>query len=293
MTTSVLLAPAGWEERYYLSVISELRNLKPSMVVVPFSEGYKLRTQKARDLIRAEAQNLKINYLEQEMDYRDSVSLYKSLWKLIFQDLGVFSSLRINATTTPRDITWTILHFMSINSVPTEFSYYRPLEYGKYLSRDAQRPRLVMKRSGISFPDRPTCVLVLDGFDVERRAQLRNRYEPKAMLLGGQTGFQLGNNERNASKLLKASEGDVFFDFDCYDTSEASVTLLETKLEPYLENFNVIAASLGPKPSALTLFNLVRRLPEVGLVYIPANDYSEDYSLGLDEINVTLVPISW
>lgn len=293
MTHRILIAPAGWEDRYLQGVLIDIEQFHPTHILIPFSEGYQSRTLKIRKTIQSHAQKHGIAYEEVAIDYCNAVRLYQSLWSFISCFLENAVAVRFNATTTPRDAIWNVLHFLSIYKKPTEFSYFRPLSYGDYLSRDAQAPRLALKRSGISFPDRPTCVLALDGFDVERRAQLRNRYEPKIMLVGRQTGDQLGNTVRNASNLLEHSDGEIHFDFDCYDTSDASLSILENCLANYIDEYNVIASTLGPKPSALTLFNLNRKNPDIGLVYIPASDYSEDYSSGIDESKSHLTLIAW
>lgn len=293
MTHRILIAPAGWEDRYLKGVLIDIEQFHPTLILIPYSEGYQARTLQSRESIRLHAQKQGIAYEEVAIDYCNAVRLYQSLWSFILKFMEKAVAVRFNATTTPRDAIWNILHFLCIYKTPTEFSYFRPLSYGDYLSRDAQAPRLALKRSGISFPDRPTCVLALDGFDAERRAQLRNRYEPKIMLVGRQTGDQLGNTVRNASNLLEHSDGEIHFDFDCYDTSDESVSSLEKCLAEFVDEYNVIASSLGPKPSALTLFNLNRKNPDIGLVYIPASDYSETYSSGLDESKHHLTLINW
>ncbi len=293
MTQRILIAPAGWEDRYLKGFLIDMEQFRPTLILIPFSEVYQSRTLPIRETIKATAHKHGIAYEEFAIDYCNAVRLYEALRSLSSSFFSTATVVRFNATTTPRDAIWNILHFLSIDKTPTEFTYFRPLSYGEYLSRDAQAPRLVLKRSGISFPDRPTCILVLDGFDAERRAQLRNRYEPKVMLVGKQTGDQLENTVRNASNLLEHSEGEIHFDFDCYDTSDSSLSTLEEVIAEYLGEYNIIASSLGPKPSALTLFNLNRKYPDIGLVYIPASDYSEKYSSGIDESKPHLTSVTW
>lgn len=293
MNNRILIAPAGWEERYLEGVKLDIEQFQPDRILVPFSLGYQARTAQYRSEIEAYALQSGVKYEESAINYCDAIQLYQSLWAFIGEYLEHTKAVRFNATTTPRDAIWNILHFLSIFKTPTEFSYYRPKTYGDYLSRDAQAPRFVLKRSGISFPDRPTCILVLDGFDAERRAQLRNKYEPKIMLVGKQIGDQLGNVTRNASNLLEHSTDEIYFDFDCYDTGNLSLSVLEVQLSKLDGEYNIIASSLGPKPSALTLFNLSRKYPDIGLVYIPASDYSETYSIGIDENNIHLSSITW
>ena len=291
MRDRILVAPAGWEERYEEGLYIDIEDFKPSKIVIPFSKEYSIRTIIVRNKIREKAQSLNIKYLEFEHDYWDAVSLYKSL--LVVFEKYIFSAakIRLNGTTAPRELIWFVLHFLSDKKIPTEFSYFRPLDYGSYLSRDAMAPRLVLKCSGIAYPDRPTCILALSGFDEERLAQLKQRYEPKKMLIGRQIGDQLGNKHRNVSANLDPDDNRSYFDFDCYDTSDNAVDILCKKIDELEEPYNVVAASLGPKPSAITIFKLTQKRPEVGLVYIPSRDYSEDYSIGIDLNKSTVVNI--
>ncbi|SDK78123.1 hypothetical protein SAMN05192566_2381 [Methylophilus rhizosphaerae] len=108
------------------------------------------------------------------------------------------------------------------------------------------------------------------------------------MLIGHQIGDQLENKVRNVFGVEEPTEADMFFDFNCFDPSDQSVQLLREKIEPITKSHNVLAASLGPKPSALILFKLTELIPEIGLVYIAANDYNIEYSSGIDLTNRTL-----
>lgn len=293
MTNKLLLAPAGWEDRYGEGVIIDINDFSPSTVLVPYSNEYATRTLPFRVKIQEKCKLLGIKYVETPHTYHDPVSLYMSLLEDFEENIPDDSMVRFHATTTPRDMIWYALHFLSEKQVPTEFSYFRPLRYGSYLSRDAKSPNFVLKRSGIAYPDQPTCILALSGFDEERLLQLKQRYEPRRMLIGHQVGEQLDNNKRNLLSTCEPSEGDVYFEFDCFDTSEKAIKLLCEKIDSLDEPHNVIAASLGPKPSALTLFLLTQVRPEIGLVYIPAGDYSPDYSSGIDVNNRTFAQVLW
>lgn len=288
MNKNFLLAPAGWEDRYYKGTIIDIDEFNPSKIWVPYSNEYLERTKPFRDRIQKIAEKRNIEYVESAHDYHDSISLYKSLLLEFQKQLTSESIVRFHATTTPRDMIWYLLHFLSEIKISTEFSYFRPIKYGNYLSRDAKSPNLVLKRSGIAYPDLPTCILVLSGYDEERLSQLKQRYEPKLMLVGHQVGDQLENKLRNVFGVEEPTDSDMFFDFNCFDTSDESVQVLCEKIDSLSQSHNILAASLGPKPSALILFKLTESRPEVGLVYIAANDYSIEYSSGIDLTNRTL-----
>jgi hypothetical protein len=291
MNEKLLLAPAGWEQRFDEGVSLDIAEFSPSKIWIPYSNEYSERTASYRNKINQTAKKLGIEYVETPHSYHDAIALYQSLLVEFDTQVQTASSVRFHATTTPRDMIWYLLHFLSEKKVPTEFSYFRPLQYGSYLSRDAKSPNFVLKRSGIAFPDQPMCILALSGYDEERLSQLKQRYEPKAMLIGHQTGEQLENKKRNVFGTNEPTDGVKYFDFDCFDTSDNSVETLCAQIDSLGESYNVIAASLGPKPSALTLFKLTQLRPEIGLVYIPAGDYSAEYSTGIDIQSRTLANV--
>lgn len=291
MHERILFAPAGWEQRYEEGVYIDIEEFKPTLVLVPFSKKYAARTSPFRERISARCKNIGIIFIEEQQDYYDAVSLYKSTLALFETCVSTPTKVRLNGTTSPRDLIWYALHFLSQKSISTEFSYFRPIEYGEYLSWDAREPRLIFKRSGIAYPDLPTCILALSGFDMERLAQLKQRYEPRKMLIGRQTGRQLGNEQRN---VLANTHSEVeYFDFNCFEINKKALQVLCEKLAKIKDTHNIIAASLGPKPCAVILFQLTQVCPEIGLVYIPAGDYSEDYSSGIDLSQRTLNEVSW
>jgi hypothetical protein len=294
MNTRILIAPAGWEDRYYDGVVCDMDEFKPFRLIIPYSLQYRDRTAPIREKLRCIASTYDVAYEEYEHDYGDSAKLYWSLYNAHFKNIDETSAVRFNATTSPRDVIWYSLHFLSFDRALTEFSYFRPKIYpDSYLSRDAKAPRLIIKRSGIAYPDRPTCILALAGYDNERLRQLERRYEPKTMLFGIQTGEQLDNKNRKISDDRLQREGRRSFEFDGYDVSLQAVEYLIQQLSELTEPHNIIAASLGPKPSALTLFRLTQKMPEVGLAYIPAADYSSRYSEGTDFSSHTLSILTW
>lgn len=293
MSDRILFAPAGWEERFELGVGIDILEFNPTKVVVPFSTEYAERTLPFRAKVSQRAQDVGITYVEAELDYRNVVSQYNGLLSLFEAHVFTSEFIRFNATSAPRDLIWHALHFLNTKKIDADFSYFRPTSYGTYVSRDARSPRFMLKRSGIAYPDLPTCILALSGYDEERLSQLRHRYEPKKMLIGRQIGSQLGNDPRNVSVDLEPHDGVECFDFDAFDISDESVKLLSAKLDQLPEPHNIIAASLGPKPSAATLFKLTELRPEIGLVYIPAGDYNPDYSQGIDLENRTLTELKW
>jgi hypothetical protein len=295
MSKNILIAPASWEDRFEDGVYFDIDDFKPSMLIVPFSERYAERTLSVRDRIRTRSEDLGIIFLEYEVNYLDQVSSYNKTMEFLDDCVSNDNTdrVRLNASTTPRELVWYILHYLSCRLINSEFSYFKPESYtDDYLSRDAESPRLVIKSSGIVYPDLPTCILVISGYDHERLLQLKQRYEPKKMIIGRQVGTQFSNEIRNFFDVID-DDSISFIDFDAYDISKNSVDKLCKEIDSLDDNYNIIAASLGPKPSAVTLFQLTKKRPVVGLVYIPAGDYSENYSSGIEISSRILKKLEW
>lgn len=290
--SKILLSPAGWEERFLRGTIADIEEFDIEHLLIPYSIKYASHTELYRRELKKYASSKSIVFSEFDLDYNDDIALYKGV--SFFLSNYIKSNkvkLYFNITSTPRDFIWYVLHYISINNIKTFFSYYRPEFYAPgYLSCNAGRPRLVLKRSGIVYPDKQTCILALSGYDVERLSQLKYQFEPKVILIGRQTGNQFENIPRNAtidSPIVKE------FDFDCYDVSDSSISIIKNILSPYLNEYNILSASLGPKTCAITLFYITQLIPEIGLVYIPANDYNLEYSRGIDLQKAIHLESSW
>lgn len=292
MSNKILIVVAGWEERCLLGCANDISQFSPDIVLIVYSKEYASWTQQNRLLIKEICLNKNISVSDSSHSFcspsENFATLNDELSKVFTNS---HSEVRFNATTSPRDIIWSILHFLNTKSINTEFSYYRVGEYGEWLSRDADTPRLAMKRSGIMYPDLQTCLLVLSGYDDQRLGQLIRKFEPRKVLVGVQTGEQLQNRERNRPEISDFGVNIERFDFDCFDCSAEALQLLLDRINPLTDNYNLIAASLGPKPSALTLFRMTNINANIGLVYIPAKEYNKNYSRGIDLINTTLVKL--
>lgn len=291
MTKRILITVAGWEERFFGGMRNDISAFAPEIVLNFYSTDYSEWTAKGRAELEVLCTAKNITYKATELDFKDQVSSFAKLNESLHLDLPDSSVVRFNATTAPRDIIWLLLHHLQSRSIHAQFSYYRALGYGDWLSRDARPPRLVMKRSGIMYPDLPTCLLILSGYDYHRLGQLIRKFEPRKVILGIQTGTQLGNKERNKPTPNGHVEDTTQFGLDCFDARPEVAEAILSQIGPLMSDYNIIAASLGPKPSALTLFRLTNIAPQIGLVYNPAAEYNQNYSHGVDLENVTIAQI--
>jgi hypothetical protein len=128
-------------------------------------------------------------------------------------------------------------------------------------------------------------LLLLTGFDPDRAAQLIQFFEPRKVVMGLQSGTQFDNQIRNverAKRLLEGKAGVRSFDLDAF-SPDHGLSAIEGALGEELAIFNVVATSLGPKPSAVALYRLQRNHPEVALAYVPSREFSMSYSEGIGE----------
>jgi hypothetical protein len=192
----------------------------------------------------------------------------------------------VDITTMPRDIIWQVFAFADHMGCKISYVYHKPGAYNReWLSSDPERPRLVYKLSGVSEFGRPTTLIVLTGFDVRRTEQLIRFYEPMTTLLGIQVGAQLGNETQNISihkELICPESGIHRFDVDAYSPDRGKEAITE-QVRAYADTSNIVMTSLGPKLSAVALYQLHKEFPTTALSYAPSLEYNLDYSKGIGE----------
>lgn len=287
MSGTTLLTFGSWEPRFFLGAKHLCSGGTISRVIVPFAEEYAEWTQQNRSDLRNLVEDNGAAYSDFPISIGRSIDEWRVLSQEIPKLLGSERDVVLDISTGPREAIWYILHVLTALGCNVSWRYYRPApnSYADWLSRNAQTPRVLLKRSGVALPGRKTCIVALAGFDTERLAQLIEKFEPGCCLVGRQTGKQFGNELRNTgfdSVFIRQRQITVF-DFDCYDASDAALEKLLAKIPTTIwRNFNVIGASLGPKPSAVTMFKLSEVHPEMGLVYVPSGEYNRDYSSGID-----------
>lgn len=293
MSAATLLTFGSWEPRFILGASHLYSGGAIRRVIVPFAEEYAERTQQNRNDLRKLIEDSGGAYADFPTTLATSIDCWRALSQKIPELLGSERDVLLDISTGPREAIWYILHILCALGCAVTWRYYRPApdSYARdWLSRNAQSPRVLLKRSGIALPGRKTCIIALAGFDTERLAQLIEKYEPAYCLVGRQTGNQFGNETRNTGfdTAFVHQRQITIFDFDCYDALDSTIDELLTKIpDDIWRDFNVIGASLGPKPSAITMFKLSQIHPEMGLVYVPSGDYNPNYSDGIDLLAVS------
>jgi hypothetical protein len=200
-------------------------------------------------------------------------------------------SVLLDITTMPRFLIWFLCHFLEKSDANIDYIYYKPLDYADEPSftTDPREPRLILKHSGILYPNRKTVLLIQSGFDFDRVDQLIKKFEPEKVIFAYPQGNQFDNNVRNVrnsiGKFGYNEEQISFVEIDSFSGDHGFKTINESLVE-FKDEYNVLMCSLGPKPSAIALFRLNLAIPEFGLVYIPVYSYGDMYSKGINLDNI-------
>jgi len=280
-----IVAVAGWEERFLLGLERDLHAHRPSnLLVLAFTE-YLEATEGNRSKLQQLATSVGTHYIERQLP-RDPVKVWNAIREsFATQEWGSRSTL-VNITTMPREVIYWTFSFLRPTAGKLQYVYYFPASYAsEWLSRDTDRPRLVYQHSGISELGRDTCLLLLSGFDTDRAAQLLQFFEPAAVVVGIQKGDQFDNQIKNAraiAPLLARRPEVTIFELDAYSPDHGLAAISEA-IKGMLGNFNVVATSLGPKPSAVALYRLHCLHNDVALAYAPSRQLSLEYSRGIGD----------
>lgn len=286
MKTELLITFGSWEDRFVLGVEANLRDFNIDGVLGFYFTEYADRTRKARDRIVELCAREDMPLAMLPLEAGSPVGNWRKVVSNVVEgvDRTANGSVLVDISTMPREIIWYICWTLTVNGVAARYVYYSPESYtGSWLSRDPRSPRLVYKLAGVSRPDRRTALLVTMGFDRDRPRRLVRWLEPDRLLFGIQVDSAFERNQkamrgyRNA--LTKDYECDVF-NLDAFG-GDRGRNAIKRALDGLVETHNVVMASLGPKLTAVSLFEIQRETESASLAYAPANQFSEDYSNGI------------
>jgi hypothetical protein len=282
MSKSVIITVASWEPRFVDSLRVAVAEENPLLVEVLYSTKYREWTAGARRDAKALALSAGAQYHQQRLDFESPAALWQGVAAAVrrAQKLGI-ERVIIDGTTMPREVTWYLLHVCGELGTKARYLYVPVGKYGPWLSKESLRPRLVLKRSGVLLPDRPTAVVAISGYDIGRLNQMLIYFEPRKIAIARQVGDRYDNLARNITTSDFTRHAEVF-DFDGFDLSGHSLGLLNAKIRQFGDGYNVLLASLGPKLSSVTAFLATVANPEVALVYVPSESYNKEYSKGAD-----------
>lgn len=283
---SDIITVASWEQRYISGLEYLFKVLKPKSLIMFYYKEYAELTDENRINTNklCKENNVKLNQIEL------SFASPRNSWEITSMKLDSYNwanrkSITLDLSTMPREQIWLLCNYFIKNNLGIQYAYHKPKQYSnEWLSRDPGRPRFVYKLSGLAKIDKPTTLVILTGFDVERSKQLIRFYEPINIIIGLQKGDQYNNIIKNQEIHLKGLDRNkeiIWFEIDGYSINE-SLSTIEKYVNPLVEESNVILTSLGPKISSLALFKYHKKNKSTSLSYAPSNEYNKDYSSGYD-----------
>lgn len=278
-----LITVLGWEDRLIqgIDIISEKYNLK-SILLIVFSDYCSMdKMQENKTTLEKIARVNEIKLSELTLEYNDSISNWKKLNEY-FKEYKLTNVL-LNITTIPRETIWTLLFFLKKSNNQVDYVYFRPEHYNNgWLTKNHKEPRLLFKHSGIFALEKKLALFVVTGFDESRLLQLIEYYEPEKLIVFSQSGNQYDNLTRNKNIQSKLEFELEKVEIDSYNILNS--TLLLTEYIDKNDEFNIILASQGPKTSSIGTYNCyLKSERRIALAYVPARDFNNKYSKGINE----------
>jgi hypothetical protein len=277
-----LISSSSFEPRFLLGIERVLG--RQSFKRALFLQYEELASKTSEPLARArglcEARDVVTEAIA--LSYRDPARRWRDLRDAVSRADPKLPVL-VDITTMPREAVFSVLLFLERHP-DVQYVYHCPEKYASWLSRDPGRPRLLMQMSGEAVLGRRTVLLVTTGYDRDRTDQLIRTYEPALALLGLQHGEQFNNQVQNVGAHDDAQRryaADVaVFTLDAY-SEDRGRGIIEKQLAPYWDSYNIVMASLGPKLSAVALFQIQRKHLSAALAYAPSGEFNSEYSRGI------------
>jgi hypothetical protein len=280
----LIISVAGWEDRFSAGLCRDMNRVSASRILLFVFNEYSQITVEKRDVVEKEALSLKVKYEEVNVE-REPLELWKMIQESFSESLRGKSVL-LNLSTMPREVIWWTCLRLEALECRISYSYYKPDRYASWLTLDTRQPRLLYQLSGLSSLGRPTCLLLLTGFDVDRAMHIIEYFEPVRVILGIQVGNQFENEARNIQKIrvLQERRREVLsFQLDAM-SEDRGFAAMESAILQIHSDYNIIGASLGPKVSAIALYKLQRKYREIALAYAPSSQFNTEYSIGIGDM---------
>ena len=279
-----LITFASWEDRFRIGFDRNLKKAGVRKALVFYFASYADRTEENRQMVDEACKAKNIKYIPLELDIDRPANNWLTVLDSIEDFIADCQGILIDISTMPREIIWYVLWLVEQSSIVVQYVYHSPQDYGDdWLSRDPRPPRLVYKLSGIALPSAKTALLVTVGFDLQRVKRLINWYEPNKLMIGIQVTSLFERNDTTMMEYRETLEKEYdckIFELDAF-ADDQGMTEIQEVLEPLDSSYNIIMSSLGPKLTAITLYQLQRQNDRIGLVYAPSNQYNPDYSSGI------------
>lgn len=280
----------SWEARFLLGLNRVIDRERPTTVQMYYFREYEALSATNREKVSGLCKSAGIHLTETPLEFSKPSDTWKTIAVDIERHRVEGKRVLVDITTMPRDVIWSLFFQLRKAKAVIEYVYHRPESYSQeWLSRDPGKPRLLFRMSGIVRFDRQTALLLTTGYDTERTLQLIRHFEPKRVALFVQAGKQFRNEEQNLAshkKQLTEEHKEYHLDekeIDAYSSDHGEEAITHWVVEN-LPTHNIVMSSLGPKLSAVAMFRLHEKRPEVALCYAPSNDFNPDYSQGIGDM---------
>lgn len=269
----ILIIFPSWEERSILGFqrdIEKYPNLNKVFLFRFEQSAHPNKTDKNISDIQNICSSKNISY-ENRTIPNNEVEKWRTIEDFA-KNLDNNANIRIDITTMPRSIIWTLFFFFRQKHKQITVVYHKPQEYSKeWLSKDPGIPQLLFKHSGIIEFGKPTTLFVLAGFDEERVIQLVNFYEPNSVIVGECNQRKKCNYGHVNPKIINMDEYNEVWGYD----------IIENEIKNILDTSNLIVASLGPKTGAISVYQCFMKYPQIALAYVPCKEFNIDYCSGI------------
>lgn len=285
---NILMIYPSWEERSLLGFERDLETSKFDIVFL-FENAIPVNAESIAPIIEGIeriCEDKRITCRRYILEFGNA-----SLWGELKDLTDSFSdndNIKLDICTMSRNLIWALLFFLKEKKQDVGIVYHQPRNYSNdWLSRDAELPRLLFKHSGIVSIEKPTLLVIVTGFDLERTKQLVYFYNPSKVILLVQEPNKFDANKRNspqvhADECARMGVKTEYMLIDSYG-DDWGFGIIEKVVSDNLANYNIIVSSLGPKLSAVSIYKTYLMHPEIALTYIPCKEYNVNYCEGIGD----------
>lgn len=291
---NILIIYPSWEERSLLGFEKDLELYRIDKVIL-FENATPVNPESITPIveqIEKKCDNRNIECKKVRLEFAKA-KIWNELKGLI-TSFNNDDNIKLDICTMSRNLIWALLFFLKEKVRGVDIVYHQPIKYSnEWLSRDADLPRLLFKHSGIVSIEKPTLLVIVTGFDSERTKQLVYFYNPSKVLLLIQEPNKFDSNVRNtpqvhADECVKMGVKTEYKMIDCYG-GDWGYEAIERVISENLPNYNIIVSSLGPKLSAISVYRVYLKHPEIALTYIPCKEFNVNYCEGIgDSLNCNI-----
>jgi len=288
MSYNTYISCASWEERFTQSIYDDYNKYKFDKIILFYFREDRFFSLSSNNIEKIEAFATK-NHIEIEkvaLIFNDQIEIYNKSEHLL-STLGK-STYYLNITTMPRHLIYICLDLLTSHKYTFEVLYYIPNSYGYEIAKNPDIPQLLIKHSGIFEAEKETLLVVAAGLDKERIFQLYYYFEPyKTIILEEKQNYsEIKKEERlDFQKSLSEISNVAFFEIDSFVENNI-FNFMKTKLTSDIKKYNTLLCAIGPKIASLEFFKFNKVYPKTGIVYALSQDYSKDYSIGIDKKHV-------